>query len=58
MVQEEQGVILKVNKQKRQVVEVLSLLSSRQRGKLGLQGRVMWGFLTQEPLMVFHQWRV
>lgn len=37
MVQEEQGVILKVNKQKRRVVEVLSLLSSQQRGKLGLQ---------------------
>lgn len=39
MVQEEQGVILKVNKQKRRVAEVLALLSSQQRGKLGLQGR-------------------
>lgn len=35
MVQEEQGVILKVNKQKRQVVEVLSLLSSQHTGMLG-----------------------
>lgn len=45
MVQEEQAVILKVNKQKRRVVEVLSLLSSQHREgegggvKLGLQGR-------------------
>lgn len=31
MVQEEQAVILKVNKQKRRVVEVLSLLSSQHR---------------------------
>lgn len=35
MVQEEQGVILKVNKQKRRVVEVLSLLSSQHTGELG-----------------------
>lgn len=55
MVQEEQGVILKVNKQKRRVVEVLSLLSSQQRGEAGTaRERVMWGFLTQAPLMVFH----
>lgn len=38
MVQEEQGVILKVNKQKRRVAEVPFLLSSQQWGKLGLQG--------------------
>lgn len=35
MVQEEQGVILKVNKQRRRLVEVLSLLSSQQRGGEG-----------------------
>lgn len=56
MVQEEQGVILKVNKQKRRVVEVLSLLSSQQRGEVGpARERVMWGFLTQVPLLFFHQ---
>lgn len=55
-VQEEQGVILKVNKQKRRVVEVLSLLSSRRRGEVGpVRERLMWGFLTRVPLMVFHQ---
>lgn len=56
MVQEEQGVILKVNKQKRRVAEALSLLSSQQRGDVGpARERAVWGFLTQVPLLVFHQ---
>lgn len=37
MVQEEHGVILKVNKQKRRVAEMLSLLSSLQRGGCGVR---------------------
>lgn len=57
MVQEEQGVILKVNKQKRRVVEVLTPLSSQQRGEVGpARERLMWGFLTRAPLLFFH-WR-
>lgn len=59
MVQKEQGIILKVNKQKRQVVEPLSLLLSQQWGAVGpTRERVIWGFLTQVALMVFHQWCV
>lgn len=56
MVQEEQGAILKVNKQKRGIVKVLTLLSSQQRGKLGQQGRRTLGFPTQVHLLVFHLW--
>lgn len=44
MVQEEQGVILKVNKQKRQVAEVLCLLSSQQRGKPAYKAEANVGF--------------
>lgn len=42
MVQEEQAVILKVNKQKRRVVEVLSLLSSQHREGVG--GGWSWAY--------------
>lgn len=56
MVQEEQGVILKVNKQKRRVAEVLFSTFITAEGEVGpTRERVMWGFLTQVALMVFHQ---
>lgn len=44
MVQEEQGVILKVNKHKRRAAEVLALLSSQQRGSQACKGEGNWGF--------------
>ncbi|KAK5599716.1 hypothetical protein CRENBAI_016751 [Crenichthys baileyi] len=56
MVQEERGVILKVNKQNRRVVKVLSLLSSQQRGRGGAGPtgeRLMWGFTNPSGSYVF-----
>lgn len=58
MVQEEQGVILKVNKQKRRVAEVLLSTFITAEGEVGpTRERVMWGFLTRAALMVFHRQR-
>lgn len=58
MVQEEQGVILKVNKQKkkRPVVEALFLLfMAAEEGAGPAKKRLIWGFPTRMALMVFHR---
>lgn len=58
MVQEEQGVILKVNKQNRRGVEVLSAFITAERrwvgGEAGPTGeRLMWGFSNPSGSYVF-----
>lgn len=56
MVQKEEGVILKVNKQRRRVVKVLlSFYHSRGGSRACSKGR-NWGFLTPVPPLVFHLW--
>lgn len=57
MVQKEEGVILKVNKQRRRVVKVLlSFYHSRGGSQACSEGRNWGGFLTPVPLLVFHLW--
>lgn len=57
-VQEEEGIILKVNKQRRRVVKVPALLLSQQRGESGLQrmGGNWGGFLNPVRPLVFQLW--
>lgn len=53
-VQEEQGVILKVNKQKRRAAEVLAPLSSQRRGEVGpCEGAPNVGFSNCSASVVF-----